>query len=229
MVIFFYGHYEPELTNLIRCIVKPGFVVLDVGANIGCHTLIMGKLAEDHGRVLAFEPHPQVFAVLSENVMLNRLTNIKLLQCALGDVQSKLALYSGPSHLANFGGSSLHAGNVANQGYAISVTVRTVDEIVRLDDLSRLDLIKIDTEGHELPVLLGARESIRQYRPHIIFEYDSRTWGNAGLSVSSAKDFFAELNYILYIVEREGHLTRVESSWPASINILAVPQQKNSS
>lgn len=76
-VLFFYGEYEPGLTDLVKRICKPGYVAVDVGANIGTLTLIMGELVGESGRVIAIEPQPEEYDKLVENIALNRMRQVK--------------------------------------------------------------------------------------------------------------------------------------------------------
>jgi len=76
--------YEEEFQRLIRRAVTPGSVCMDIGANIGLHTLGMGRAAGPHGRVFAIEPESRNFALLSENLRLNRIENVTLIRAAAG-------------------------------------------------------------------------------------------------------------------------------------------------
>lgn len=222
--IFFFGSYETDTVRLIKNVFRPNFVAIDVGANVGVFTLIMAAHARE-GRVIAIEPHPDVFARLARNIDLNRLQNVTLRQCALSDASGAQTLFSFAPGAANQGASSFYAGNVAGGGPQLSVAVTTLDEIMSSPGApNRLDFVKIDTEGNEARVLLGARQSLRKYRPQVLFEYDQRTWRLAGGDLDRLQDFFAELRYELYAVQRGSHEPLAEKHRSMSVNLLAIPK-----
>jgi FkbM family methyltransferase len=224
--IFFYGYYEHEITKLIKRVFRPDFVAIDVGANIGCHTLIMGFLAESTGHVLAIEPHPTVFRRLVENVRLNRLSNIYPCQCALADFTGQSVLYSKPETFPNQGMANMYPGGWnPTTLMEIPVKVETLDSMVQAQGYTRLDFVKIDTEGNEYQVLKGGQESIRRYLPYVLFEYVDWTWEKLGVEFDTCRAFFDDMDYSLYVVQSR-FLTRLEKNIPQSANILAVPPLK---
>lgn len=221
--IFFFDEYEAKTANLIKRLFRQGFVAFDVGANIGAYTLLMADRAGESGRVYAFEPQPEEFQKLVENTSLNRLSNVRLMTCALSDQPGHATLYSYASGFTNRGASSLHPDRVSADARSFSVELSTVDALVQAEGLQRLDFMKVDTEGHDFKVLLGARESLRRFRPHVIFEYHAPYWQQEGFDFSDAERLFEGLNYSLYVVD-EGHLTPVRFGRPHASDVLAVPR-----
>jgi FkbM family methyltransferase len=148
--------YEPMLVSIVRELTKPGCVIVDVGANLGNHTIYWAKAGR---RVIAFEPNALTRSALLESVRLNDLHG-------LVDVRS-VALG------AKAGTGTLQTLLVGNQG---AVAVEPADDgeiqVVRLDDLAlpRFSVMKIDVEGFEESVILGARETIGRIRPIIVAE-----------------------------------------------------------
>jgi FkbM family methyltransferase len=161
--------HEPKLTELLLTRFKsPGERhFIDVGANIGYFTCLMGKLAGSSGKVLAIEPEPQNFALLRQNIELNRLTNATVQPCALGasEGSAMLGLYKA----ANRGRHSLVDTQAKTQ---IEVPVRTLDELVRNagPNTKSWSLLKIDVEGYEGFVLDGAKETLPQVET-LVMEY----------------------------------------------------------
>jgi len=219
--LFFFGYYEVEITNIIRRLFRPGFVALDVGANIGCHTLVMGHAAQAEGKILAIEPHPIVLEKLTENIRLNRLKNIKPIPCALSDTPGIQTIYSASTRYHNQGEASLYAENTATTNQ-YQVEVKTLDALVQEEDLKRLDFIKIDTQGSEIPILSEARQSIETFLPYIVFEYSWHHWQGAKTSMVSCQRFFDELGYLLYTI-KPGFLEKVGHRLLDDANVLAVP------
>jgi len=159
-----YGEFSPGEADLFRQVVRPGDVVVEVGANIGAHTLYLAQLAGPAGRVVAFEPQRVVFQALCANMALNSVTNAHCHPRAVGRAPGTLLVpsldYARPG---NFGGLALGA---ADRGEPVEVT--TLDAL----GLDRCHFLKIDVEGMELDVLLGADRTIRRFRPLLYVEND---------------------------------------------------------
>jgi len=159
-----YGIFEVATLRLMHRLVRPGHVVVDVGANIGYHTLTLSRLVGPNGKVLAFEPHPVTRARLEANLAANDCHNVNVFPIALSDREGAGKLFE-PTETAAHGQSSLRA-----RGEWRAVDCRTAPLDALLSDLPRLDLIKIDVEGAEGLVLAGAREILQRFRPHVIIE-----------------------------------------------------------
>lgn len=160
--------YEQRLIAIARQLTHPGDVILDVGANLGNHTVYWARSGR---RVIAFEPNPVTRSALVESIGLNKIS-------ALVDIRA-IALGATP------GAGSLRKLLENNEG-AISVEATAGGDIpiFRLDDLDLPEaaLIKIDVEGAEESVLTGARDTIARLRPFIIAEmHDGQSDGAAAL------------------------------------------------
>lgn len=144
---------EPQLEKYMDCCGS----FIDVGSNVGVWTLYMAKKGI---KVYAFEPNPQSFNFLKG--LSKRYSNIVLFPYALGesDYTAKLKLHNSSGH------NSLIIEHHDFTGNHILVTVRCLDSF----DIQNVGLIKIDTEGYEVPVLLGARRTIEKWKPRLIIE-----------------------------------------------------------
>jgi FkbM family methyltransferase len=165
-----YGEVFPAEAALFRKLVRPGMTVLDVGANIGAHTLLFARLAGPAGRVLAFEPQRKLFQMLCGNCAVNGLENVFAYHGFAAAEQGEQAVKDiDMSRVGNFGGQEM-AQMIAEE---TSETVAHVKS-VRIDDMSlaACDFVKIDVEGMELSVLQGAAETIRRHRPILFVEND---------------------------------------------------------
>ncbi len=154
------GDYEQFITKLLTTEIKEGDVVVDVGANIGYHTLSLARLVGKKGKVYAFEPHPENFALLKKNLSVNGYTNVVVEQKAVSDKKQLLKLY-----LATDQRSTTHSivQNVYTGGRYIEVEAIALDEYFRDNkDTSRISFIKMDVEGAEHHAALGMRKLLRQ-------------------------------------------------------------------
>lgn len=148
--------WEPHIHKLIAQYALPQTTVLDIGAHIGTHTLTM---AQNAGRVLAFEPQPKIFRELYWNMRLNGADNIEFYPVAVGDHEGTIEL--APFLSGNEGGTSLLKG-----GTGKFVPLITIDSL----NLTNVSLMKIDVELMENYVLEGAKETILQNKPVILIE-----------------------------------------------------------
>ncbi len=161
-----YGEFSEGEIELFRQVAKPGDVVLDVGANIGAHTVFFAKAVGSSGAVLAFEPQRIVYQTLCANMALNSLTNVVCRQCAVGEAAGEIVVPALDYHRdSNFGGLGL-GGYTSGE----NVSVVTIDSL----DLQRCKFIKIDVEGMEKSVLEGAVNTVARLRPILYVENDRK-------------------------------------------------------
>jgi FkbM family methyltransferase len=161
-----YGEFSEGEAEVFRRLVGAGDAVVEAGANIGAHTVLLARLAGRDGAVLAFEPQPTLHQTLCANMALNNITNVMAERCGLGNRSQTLhipVLDYGSRH--NFGGLSL---DLVEAGDPVPVK--------RLDSygLKRCAFIKIDVEGMERQVLEGASGTVHATRPMMYVENDRR-------------------------------------------------------
>jgi FkbM family methyltransferase len=220
--ILFRGCHEPEIVNLIRYSVRPGNTCLDIGANVGAHTLLMSQLAGPAGRVFAIEPHPQICDRLIKNLDLNRVTNVTVVPAALSKQDGTTDLYGFAENAFHRGTSSLLPDDRAK----VQMKVRSIrgSTLQREYKISSCDFVKIDVEGAESLVLSELTELISLHRPAIIFEYRKQHWGKFGHSAPPAIDQLRLLNYHLYYIRRNVTRPLFADIPPETCELFCVPQ-----
>lgn len=161
------GLYEKENLELILHLLRklPQPVVLDIGANIGNHTLAFATVAS---HVHAFEPIPRIQALLRQNVEQNSLGNVTLHPLALSDNEDDATIHMVKT--GNVGASSFHKSGEETE--AVTVQCRCGDSLLAELGVERVDLVKIDVEAHELYVLRGLLNTLQQQRPIITMEWN---------------------------------------------------------
>lgn len=166
--IYFVGYVRRDC-HVLRRLIKPGDVILDVGAHIGYFSLLFAKWLRGRGKVYAFEPFPRTVQRLKRNLELNpRLGGlVRLRETAVSDFVGSISM-SAPSE-GNSGCNYLSASGDGN------VAVTTLDAFAQQESFSRVDLIKIDVEGSEVELLEGARETLERFRPLVMIEVNPST------------------------------------------------------
>jgi len=199
--IWLLGAFEPETVRCYKRLLKAGDVVLDIGANIGAHTLPMASMVGNRGKVYAFEPTDYAFAKLMENRSLNPgvLPLIQCLQCML--VVTEVAgaptpkLYSSWPLKPDEGLHKLHQGRLMATAGA---EARTLDSVVRSLDLRRVDCIKLDIDGFECKMLRGAGEVLRRWKPVIIMELAPYALEEQGASLGELLELLNGYGYRVF-------------------------------
>ena len=135
------GSFDPVEINLLLQRVRPGFAFVDVGANCGFYAV---RVSAAGGRVVAVEPHPQMFRRLRFNIALNPECPVRLLQCAVGDRQGDIGIAEDSRNLGRT--------RIDDTG-AIRAEMRPLLGILRDEGIARLDALKVDVEGFEDRVL----------------------------------------------------------------------------
>lgn len=153
--------WEPWVRDLLVQYVRPGSTVVDVGAYIGLHTILMSRLVGPEGKVLAFEPCEKSCQELVANLKLNEgCSNVMALHMALGSVTGS---GENRAQLKNNEGSNRVWRTMDLSG---RIRIEPLDAF----DLEDVSLIKIDAEGSEAMVLEGARATILKNRPVLVIE-----------------------------------------------------------
>ena len=148
---------EQEVESLIKKIPTDAIFV-DAGAHIGRYTLLASKTIGNKGTVLAIEPEPENFKILSQNCRINELHNIRLEQYALGNCNGIIDLFSGLDAATNTISKQWHIIIDKHQRDPVrvsSVPLIQLDDLLSIHKISRVHLLKIDVEGAELMVLEG--------------------------------------------------------------------------
>jgi FkbM family methyltransferase len=185
-----FGGYEGHLAELFRCLVSSGDRCVDVGANVGVHTVRLAKLVGTAGEVIAIEPDAGVAKRTRCNITLNHLANARVVNAAASDQAGHMRLYRPDPSDTNRARASLLRHPYLT-GDPVTVPVLTIDGICD----GPVALIKIDVEGHEAAVLRGATAVIAGHAPSIVFEYAPELLAEA---VQAPFGWLAERGYELF-------------------------------
>lgn len=215
-----YGEFSPGESDLFRQLLGPGAIVVEVGANLGAHTVELSRLVGPQGAVIAFEPQRLVFQTLCANLALNSCANVFAFQAAIGDAPGDIVVpLLDPGKTNNFGGLSLIGATAGER-----VPLRTIDEFA----LKTCHLLKLDLEGMEVEALRGGVQTIAATRPIMYVENDrkERAAELIGLLLSWNYKLYAH-NPPLFSPENFAGDTENLFGNIVSINLLCLPTERN--
>jgi len=165
------GTYEPHVTELFRRLLRRDSTVVDVGANIGWYTLNAATAVSVKGRIIAFEPEPNNFSLLSRSIALNSMNNVELIRESVSDRQGHQTLFLADG---NIGGHSTTRAVGLNR---IEVPSTTLDLSLAEFGVDGVHVLKVDVEGAEPQVVLGAAEQLKRV-DNMIMEWNPEAWTN---------------------------------------------------
>ena len=200
---------EEEQRKAISLLVKPGDTVVDVGAHIGRFSFLASQLVKANGHVYSFEATPETCWHLRENMVLNRCQNVHVENTAVCEKNGtvKLNLFpNGYSSWNSLGFYSMPCKEDLRIAPSASVDVCgcTLDSICSRLQIGRVNFLKVDVEGFEKHVFLGARDLLRNRRVDCIcFEISQEPLAGVGIAAREVFDVLGELGYGAYRYEPE--------------------------
>ncbi len=211
-----YGEFSGLEVEIFENLCHPSDVVIEVGANIGTHTLVFSRLVGPTGRVYAYEPQRIVFQTLCANLALNSITNVECMQQALSNEVGHLVIPEINYHReGNFGGIEID-----------KFTSGSKVEVVKLDsriDLPRLNFLKIDAEGMEHQIISGAVDIINKYKPILYVENDRLEKSKALIELINTLDYRI-FWHLPPLYNEHNYAGDSENLWPGivSVNMLCI-------
>jgi FkbM family methyltransferase len=172
LAIYVLGGFEVRTLRVYKKLIRLNDVVLDIGANIGAHTLPLAQLVGDMGKVIAFEPTDYAFNKLEKNLRLNPHLASRVTPCHMMLVNSELkklpsSVYSSwPLETAG----DLHKHHGGRLMPIKGASLATLDQYVQSLKLQRLNFIKLDVDGNEYDVLISGQETLKEFKPVLILE-----------------------------------------------------------
>ncbi len=185
---FYFRIDKPHWDGFLK-LIKSDFIVFDIGAKNGLMTM---PLALKAAHVHSYEPSQKNFTRLARHIALNALTNVSLHRSGIGDGHQKVKLYQ--AELYNLGMNRIM--NAPDQATECEeIEINTLDGEMDEMELTRVDAIKIDVEGYEMNVLLGADKTISHFRPVLFIELIQKTLALYGHSPVQVIDFVKQKGY----------------------------------
>lgn len=180
---------DAEEIRILKSIIKPGFQVLDIGANIGFYAQILSECVGKEGSVYCFEPDATNYRYLLKNT--KNLKNVKTFNMAVSDKEEVLKVYK--SKLLNVDHRTYP---VNNYDSVEEIKADSIDHLIETGELKKADVIKIDIQGFELTAFKGMQNLLKTAPDlKIVAEYWPHGFKRAGTSAVEFFDFFDQLGY----------------------------------
>ena len=202
------GRYEEKTTQLVQRLIKPGMVVIDVGAHVGYYTLLAAQRVGPTGKVYTFEPEPDNHALLLKNIELNGYRNVVATREAVSHRVGSSTLYL--TGLDN-GRHSMYHNGLPERG-SVVVETTTLDSFLESQGWPRVDLVKIDVEGAEMSVLTGMDRLLREYDDlKMILEFNPSLLKSGGINPMGLLEKPVSLGLKVYCIDDKEGLLSLES------------------
>lgn len=194
--IYLYDYYEKNTIRHLKRLCEPGFTFVDVGANIGFYSLVMGKLLRDTGIIYSFEPNGDTYKKFKENIELNQLRNISLHKVGLSDTEKDVEIIY---NLRNSGTASIFKPATAAEKKE-TIHLMKFDDFCNAENLENINLLKVDIEGSELSFLVGAEYAIKRNRKlAMAVEMMDENCMNIGYTISELFQYIVGLGFKAYL------------------------------
>jgi FkbM family methyltransferase len=198
--IYILGGFEPSTLRLYNKLVKSGDVVLDIGANIGSHTLPLAKLVGDNGCVYAFEPTDFAVNKLRNNLNLNPdlVKRVSICQAMLVSNENTLVEKELFSSWPLVGSDNLHEKHKGQLMATVGASAVTLDNFIKENNITQIDFIKLDVDGFEYSVLSGGEKILEIFKPTILMELAPYLFKDQKDEFIKMIELYKKLGYFFY-------------------------------
>ena len=189
-IIMVSGFQEPYVKKILD--VKKGDVFVDVGAHIGTYTIPIAKKVGEAGKVISFEPHPKSIELLEKNIALNQINNVVLMKKPVSDSKKKV-FFKLSQDPPTSGIVKIDKNETVLEMEAIDLDTALSDQ-----NLTKIDWLKIDVEGHEVEVLKGSKTTLKKFSPKIIIEMFNKTTIKEAIKILELEGYVLKHLYGMY-------------------------------
>lgn len=186
--------HEPLTTSLIVKKLTKGMHCIDIGSNIGYYAILESDKIGKSGIVWSIEPSPQNFETLSKNIILNQRKNIKCYNIAIGEKNGKIDFLI--SEKSNWSKIKNETDHIENGDKIIQVDIMTLDSFSEMNEIKKVDLLRMDVEGYERNIISGSMNFLEKFKPILMIEVHKMIMGNY-----ETKEFLEKLQKLNYECE----------------------------
>jgi FkbM family methyltransferase len=204
------GYYEKHELDIFKELSKSAHNVLDVGGNIGLYACVAGANLPKSARCYSFEPVAENVDYLKKNIVLNKLKNVQIVEEAVGDLDGEVDIYLSATEVGTHSASSAHLGK---ERASIKVKLTSLDSFAKQRKLlSKVDVLKIDVEGFDGNVIMGAQELIAKSAPTMFVEFIPALLEGSGFKLSELDDLlFSKYKYVFSINEPRNEMRELST------------------
>lgn len=203
--IYYFGTWEPHITQWMSASLRPGDGFIDVGANIGYYSLLAASLVGPDGPIVAIDASPGIFLALQANLRLNK-ARVRTVQAAVSDRRCRLPVFRAPPDNAG-STTTIRDGIIGAEEFVLEseVDASPLGELLTDEEVRRARIIKIDVEGAELSVARGMAELFPRLRPdcEIILEVGPHRLVAQGATVATLLAIFTDAGYFAYSIPND--------------------------
>lgn len=214
----FLNGFEKDIIEYYNKALKKDDVVLDVGANIGIYSLIAGKKVGTKGKVYGFEPADIAFERLQYHIDLNGLNNIVPIKSGVSNYTGKAEFNICEDDAFNsLGDKPLK--EIINKN---TIDIVSIDEFVSQNNISKVDVIKVDTEGAEFLVFEGAEKTLEKFKPTLFFEINPIVTKGFSNNIDQLLKLIRSYDYKLFEIIKYKLVELKDGESPKTNEIIAV-------
>ncbi|KPK87849.1 MAG: hypothetical protein AMS27_01190 [Bacteroides sp. SM23_62_1] len=219
--IYFLGYFDYPGVQFLKKNLGEDDIFIDAGANIGSYTLIAAKQVGKTGRVYAFEPAGAAYKRLCENIEINEYSNIITEKKGLLDMNSTIDLFL--ANKTNLGMSSIYHHD-SESGTVERIETTKLDVYVDNQNITRVDLIKLDIEGSEMLALQGMQKTLEKFKPKVLIELKEETHARSEYSINDIIGYLNSHGYEKWYIDDKGDCSRdIENKPEGYYNFLFIP------
>jgi FkbM family methyltransferase len=201
-----YFGIEDLAHNELYKLCAKGNIIFDIGTNIGCVLMNFSKQVGVNGYVYGFEPDRINYKKCMQNLGLNSFHNISVQQCGLGEKQENkvMTIHSESNRGMNRISNTTSNPNIQNNEF---VTINTLDNFIKEQNIQKVDLLKIDVEGYEFNILKGAFTTLNSFHPQLFIELDNENLKEQNSSAKELVKYLQEIGYAIIHAENKVQIT----------------------
>lgn len=207
--------FEQETVRIIERKLGSGMIMVDIGAHVGYFSLLGASLVGNSGKIYAFEPEPENYKLLSDNIKRNGYQNVSAQNKAVSGVSGQAELFI--SGLDN-GSHSIYQNEKRKTTGFVPVETVNLDEFIRSEGSPKVDLIKIDVEGAEIDVIQGMTDTLnREEAPTLLIEFCPFLLEAAGKQPVDLIKLVRQLGFRIQYIDENAGMVALESEGEAQL------------